>query len=221
MKRSTVIMLVLLALAAGLYWYMNQPDNLVKKALDQQNTPTPTVEDLGSLVGPERPAVMLLSLENADGRELMLTNVNSVWMVTDGYTDIANQESAGSAADGVRYMNIMKKIGANLTDLQPYGLDKPTWQISIGFSDKSTLQFKVGSATPTGLGYYVLLEDNSVVVVNKYGVEGLTGLMDTPLFMFTATPSPTPSAIPTETATPLPPSQTPVPSETPAVTATP
>lgn len=203
MKRSTQIMVVLFVLMGALTYYTSQPDNLITKAFAP--TPTKTEEPRKQVIGIEKPAAILLGIRNSENRQIMITNLNGVWMVTDGYTDMASQEAAGAVIDGLRQLNVMSEIGTP-TDLKQFGLEQPAYKVNIGYEDKTVQEFQIGNLTPTGLGYYVRMDDGNVVVVNKYSIETLTGVFNQPLFMFTATPSPLPTNTPTET--PIPPTPT-------------
>jgi hypothetical protein len=207
-RRSTLILLVLLAVAAGLAWYLRQPDNAIQAAL--AGTLTPTLEAPGYIYGDEKLGVSELIIENAEGQSVKLSNVNQVWKVTAGYEDLANQDVAQQEAYGILALRIIGEVD-NPGSLADFGLENPAYTVSVSFLDGTSGIIKVGKATVTERGYYVLTENGRVVILNKYAVEDLVGIVASPPFMFTATPS----------ATPAPPSATPEFSVTPEASATP
>jgi hypothetical protein len=86
-------------------------------------------------------------------------------------------------------------------DLLDFGLAEPTHRVTIRLADGSTRALEVGAETPIGTTQYLRLPDQAtVLVVSKYGLEGVLGLLEDAL----ATPTPTVTETP-EASTPEPP----------------
>jgi len=92
-----------------------------------------------------------------------------------------------------------------------FGLDKPAFVITVEIGSAKKHVLEVGDQTPTNTGYYVRLDGGRMAIVAQSGIEPLTGLLTSPPYLNTLTP--TPSPIP-PTATPLPPTEA-VPTVTP------
>jgi hypothetical protein len=100
-------------------------------------------------------------------------------------------------------------------DLLAFGLDSPRQRISARADDGQELTVEVGDEAPTGTMTYVRLEGRTdVLVMSKYGLAEVLGLLDPlPVPQPTATttpPAPTPTRTPPSAGT-----------ETPAATSTP
>jgi hypothetical protein len=184
MKRSTWIMLILLALAGGLYWYLQQPGNLVSKALNAGATPTSEV--LHTLISPDY-AVNGLAIQEASGQSVSLAKEDGIWMVTAGEKGPADQSAAEAAITEAQALQVEAKV-ASTTDLAAFGLDQPAYLLTLAIENGTPITIKIGSPTVTDNGYYVQKEDGSVAVVNKYGLEALIGLISQPPFPPTPTP---------------------------------
>jgi hypothetical protein len=207
MRRSTVVMLVLLVIVAGLYWYSQQPGNAVTRVLNPG--PTATTSYLGFLVSPEQGPVSHISIERADGKSVVLDNSTGSWMVVavDGSYP-ADPASAEGAISQVQSLRIVAKLDS-APDAAATGLDKPAYTFTFTLVDGSTMILKVGKSTVTQSGYYIGRQDGSVVIVGTYSIDPLTELVDAPPYLHTPTPSPVP---PTETPVPTAaPTETPVP----------
>jgi hypothetical protein len=95
-------------------------------------------------------------------------------------------------------------------DLELVGLKVPAYTITIGFTGSLTSSkertINIGVVTPSDNGYYVQDASNKeVMIVSKSAVDALLGLLTTPPYLETPTPSP------------LPATETPVPSLTPVL----
>jgi len=71
-KRSTWVMVVLLALVAGLAYYMQAvPDNLIQKMMTARNTPTVSTS-LGTLISPADGPLNGISIVSLDGHSVTI-----------------------------------------------------------------------------------------------------------------------------------------------------
>jgi len=192
-KRSTWVMVVLLAILAGLAYYLQQPDNLIKKVLVSAGG-TPTAEPLGLLLPPSAGPLKGVSIQGADGKSVALERKNTGWTmrVGTGSETPADQGAAEQAASQALGVRLVVKIESKTSDLSAFGLDKPVSIYKLVLADGKPVTFKIGNPTVTGDGYYLQKEDGSVFVVDKYGMDSLLNLLAQPPYMFTPTPSPAP-----------------------------
>lgn len=184
MKRSTWIMLIALALAGGLYWYLQQPNNLAGKVLNAGATPTSEV--LGTLISPDY-AVNGLTIQDASGQSVKIVQEDGIWMVIASEKGPADQSAAEMAITQAQALQMEAKI-ASAPDLAAFGLDEPAYSLTLMIENGAPITLKIGNPTVTEIGYYVQKEDGSVVVVSKYGLEDLLNLLSNP--PFPATPMP-------------------------------
>jgi hypothetical protein len=198
-KRSTWVMVVSLAILAGLAYYLQQPDNLIKKALAPATTPT--AEPLSPLFSSTDGPLNGISIQSADGQSAAIERRSTGWTLVIGNESSvpADQTVAEQVATQAQGLRPLIKIEADTLDLSAFGLDTPAYICKFVLTDSSSVTFKIGDLTPTGDGYYLQKEDGSVVVVEKYGMDAVINLLAQPPYMFT----PTPSALPA-TGTPTP-----------------
>jgi hypothetical protein len=202
MRRSTVILVVLFAALGLLYWYVQQPGNVVKQSLA---TSTTTAQPLSDLLRPDQGPVSQIVVQSADGKTVTLKKSGGIWLVATDHEAPANQESAEMIAQGVLSLKTVAKL-EKAPDLATIGLSKPAYTISMVLLDGSPYTFKVGNATVTGSGYYTQMSDGSIVVVDKHAIDSLINIIAEPPFLQTATPEPAPV------------SETPIPDVTPTKT---
>jgi hypothetical protein len=201
-KRSTWVMIVLLAVLAGLAYYLQQPDNLIKKAMvSAAGTPTP--EPLGTLILPADIPLNGVSVQSADGQSVALERENGQWKLLVGGQPVeADQVAAEQVVAEAEALRLVAKIEpASVTPdtLSAFGLDKPAYIYKVVLADGKSATFKIGNSTLTGSGNYLQKEDGSVVVADLYAMDRVLDLLRKPPYKFT----PTPSALPaTETPTP-------------------
>jgi hypothetical protein len=206
MRRSTVVMLVLLAILAGLYWYMQQPDNIIQRAI--QPTPTATPINLGTLIGPEKGQAVRIAIAGSGEESISLDHSQGIWMLVTAEDSVpADPNAVDLAASALLDLRILNQLDS-LPNPASILLDPPAYRISISMSDGSKVNFNVGAKTVTKSGYYVQTADGNVYVVAAYGIDSLLRLVSTPPYLQTPTSSP------------LPATETPVPSATPQPSAT-
>lgn len=195
MRRSTAALLIILTLLAGLYWYMQQPENVIERAT--RPTPTATAINLGAIIGPEKGQALRISIESSSGEFLSLDRSAGSWMLMTAEGSLpAEPNAVDFAASGLLDLQILNNIDPAL-DLASVSLSPPAYRVSISMSDGSQVNFNVGAKTVTQSGYYLQTADGSVYVVAAYNIDALLGLISTPPYLRMPTPTETPSAAPT------------------------
>lgn len=194
MRRSTMVMLLLLGVIAGLYWYMQQPENLIQRAF--QPTPTPTKADLGYVIPPEAGQPTRIVLEAASGNSLTLDKTSGIWLLSAaGVSGPADPNKTDLAVSGLTSLRILSKIEP-APPLDSIGLEPPAYRVSVTMSNGSKVDFHIGAKTVTQSGYYLRTADGNLVVTAAYNIEALIKLTDEPPFLQTATPEATPQPSP-------------------------
>jgi len=191
-RRETWYLIVLLVALVGLTLFLNRRERNV--ALE--STPT---SGLTSLFGAEDGQPTSIEIAPLDGETVRVArNAQGAWAIELPFAAAADQGLAEAAATQVSTLRILDEVQG---DPEIFGLDSPTYVISIGFSTGEEHILKVGSATPTNSGYYVRLDDAQMVIVSLTGLDALLNLATTPPYLETPTASPLP---PTDTPTPAP-----------------
>jgi hypothetical protein len=91
-------------------------------------------------------------------------------------------------------------------DLLDFGLTEPVARVTIGLADGDERVFEVGAEAPTGTTQYVHLPGEAgVLVVSKYSLDGVLGLLEDVLPTPTATQTATETGAPAPGATSVPP----------------
>ena len=97
-------------------------------------------------------------------------------MNVDAAGPVGAVESAVTQLLSLRTLSTMQQV----PDLKAIGLDPPAYRILLTLSDGQQITINVGAATPTGSGYYVLVSERPLYVVNKYGIDAFLELVDSP-----------------------------------------
>lgn len=195
---GAIIMVVLLAGLVLLAVFMNQK----KEALVNLATPT---SGPAFVFDAKNGAASNVKVESSAGDTVQLVrNEKNAWEITQPTKAEANQGLAEAAASQIATLQRISDVDGS-PDI--FGLDKPTYTITVEFADKKPHTLEVGDNTPTNSGYYVRLDNAKIMIIDLSGIDAITNLM-TPPYLNTPTPPPSP----------VPPTETPIP---PAATATP
>jgi hypothetical protein len=119
--------------------------------------------------------------DRASGRAVELAkDASGAWSLQEPGPQPAEQTSAASAISGLTSLAVNSTI-TTTTDLAPFGVLSPTYQLQVSLSDGRRLVAAIGDKAPTGSAYYVLREgETNVVTINTFGIDSLIGLLDNP-----------------------------------------
>lgn len=207
-KRPTWIMVVVLALVAGLAYYMQTvPDNFIQKALTAGNTPTVAIST-DTLISTTDGLLTGLSIASVDEHSVALKHETAGWTFSiDDQSPAPADESAAeqAASQAMTLRQTIATIPLSTSGLAGFGLDKPAYTYRVILASGKIVTFKIGAATITGDGYYIQKEDGTIAAVDKYTMDTLINLLKQPPYRITPTPSLTPvTELPTGTVTPTP-----------------
>ena len=199
-KRSTWILLVILALVVGSYFLLKNHPFSAKSA-----TPTPT----GSAYLITQADGVLQSLHISDNKTnnfQMQRDLSKTWVITAPSSGAADQGLAGAAETQVGALSIITTLGSP-PDPKAVGLDNPPYTINLTFVSGKSHTIEVGNLTPTSSGYYVRFDGEQLYVIEQSGIDALTKLLTAPPFPPTPTLAPSPETTGTsvlQAATPTP-----------------
>ncbi len=191
-KRSTWILLVVLAFVIGAYFF-------IKNRPVKSTTPTPTVIGNSYLLSVANDKLQSLRVFNKDQKVTFIErDTGGAWKVSLPSPQLADQAQAEAAETQVGALQVVLKLQTS-PELSAIGLDNPAYTITLKFQSGATHTLQVGSMTPTGSGYYVRYDQGDIYVISADGINALTGLVDNPPY----SPTPTPEATlqPTDTST--------------------
>jgi hypothetical protein len=199
-KRPTLILLFVLALAIGAYF-------LIKNHPLESTTATPTALGNTFLVTDADGVLQSLRISDNQGHTVqLLRDPSKVWMLGAPTSGEADQALAGAAETQVGALRIVTTL-ETAPDLSIVKLDTPVYTMELTFDSGIQHKLEVGDLTPTGSGYYVRYDDGKVYVISQSGIDSLLNLLNAPPYPATATPAATetPSLTPTSgTASPTP-----------------
>ena len=191
-RRPTWILLAILALAVGAYFFIkNQPNK------PKTSTPTPA----GSSYLITKAYGVLQSLRISDSKGInfqMQRDLSKAWVITAPTSGTADQGLAGAAETQVGALSIVSTL-TNPPDLSAVGLRVPADTMELGFVTGTSHKIEVGNMTPTSSGYYVRFDGRTIYVIEKSGIDALLNFLTAPPFPATATPAAT-----SDTSTPTP-----------------
>jgi len=198
-KRSTWILLIILALVVGSYFLLkNHPFNA------KSSTPTPS----GSayLITQADGVLQSLHISDSKGNDFkMQRDLSKAWVITAPSSGTADQGLAGAAETQVGALSIIAKLSSP-PDPNTVGLVNPAYTINLTFVSGKSHTIEVGNLTLTSSGYYVRFDGDAIIVIEQSGIDALTKLLTAPPFPPTPTLS-TPETTGTATlqaATPTP-----------------
>lgn len=199
-RRSTWILLGAFAvlLGATIVWTRSRP--APGEATGQDTTPTAV--PLWSVPATDIDGLRLEDLQTGAVLELRRGDGQMPWQMVEpveGPADAARVEWAVNALLSPRPRGTLPAPG----DLAPFGLAKPSRQVTVFFKGGLTRSFAIGRVSPTGGVFYATVPGVAgIVLLNQYSLSDVLSLLDPLPYPPTPTPSETPS--PSATGTPDP-----------------
>lgn len=203
MKRSTWILLLVLAAAIGIYFWLNsRPETPALPSLPTQ-TSQPSLLPAS---GDDLTAIRIFNRQN-DIVEVQKSDTG-IWNLTlpmPGTADPALLNAAVSQLDSLQVIAAFDVA----PDAEATGLLFPTYTIKLSYASGAETTLLVGSLAPTGRGYYVQLEGGGTFIISQAGIDALARLLASPPYLPTDVPTATPEATATpdsalQTGTPTP-----------------
>jgi len=146
--KGLLVALAVLAILGGLIWWSN------KKQATASKTSADTATKLLSIPDDQFQEIRIKKLT---GELQDLHRVNGKWQLTQPTQLSADPDTVGSMVSTLASLNADKLIEDKAADLQPYGLNIPTLDITIVKKDGKSNELLIGDDTPTGSGAYAKL----------------------------------------------------------------
>jgi Domain of unknown function (DUF4340) len=157
---------VLLAIFAGLFWWLNKRE---ASATKPPVTPTTT-----KIVDVPQDQIQSLTIEKTGSEPIELKRTGSKWSLTGPKALPADQDAASSLVSAFASLNADKLLEDKPTSADQYGLTKPSLSVTATKKDGKTVKLLVGDETPTNSGSYAeLAGDPRVFLVASYNKSSL------------------------------------------------
>lgn len=178
-KRPTWILLIVLALVIGAYFYLQERP---LKATEL----SPTAFKPGFLITKDSGALTKIHILDAQGNSLQMErDASGNWAITQPEPAAANQSQAEAAETQFFALSVLTTLETSPV-LDVIGLNPPAYTITLGFFGNTQKVLDVGGLTPTGSGYYVRLE-GKFYVISQSSINAVLGLLRNPPYAATPT----------------------------------
>jgi hypothetical protein len=186
-RKSTLSLIIILGVLVLMAYFLKQT-----RWWNTDTEVLPTATNSPMLINLSDKSITAFDMSDEQGRNLKAyLDKQNTWIIEQ---PIGCQYPSDSLSSSLSLLQTFKVLVSLETSpaLADVGLTKPAYRLVITLNDGSTQTLKVGSLVPTGTGYYVQMNNDSVVVISKNNIDTLFGLVSTAC----ATPTPEPSATP-------------------------
>jgi hypothetical protein len=183
-RRSTWILLAILALALGAYF-------VIKGSASKASNLKPTPAENTYLITQADGSLQSLRIFDTKGNNFrMQRDLSKIWVITAPSSGTADQGLAGGAETQVGALRIVVKLETP-PNSGTIGLAVPVYTMELGFVSGASHKIEVGNMSPTSSGYYVRYDNGKTFIIAQSGIDALLNLLKAPPFPATATPEPT------------------------------
>ncbi len=162
--RNALILVVVLGLLAGAYFYLSN-----KKSKEAEPE---TAGDTIKLWELDKEKISQVTVENTEGK-VVIENKDKKWVLTAPSNFKYDQSAVDGVVSNAAAVTADKLVEENASELGQYGLDKPV-TVAVKLQDGSEKALNIGNVTPTKSGYYVKTkDDNKVYVLGTYPGDSL------------------------------------------------
>ena len=157
---------VLLAIFAGMFWWLNKRE---ASATKPPVTPATT-----KIVDVPQDQIQSLIIDKLGSEPIELKRAGGKWSITGPKALPADQDAVSSLVSTFSSLNADKLLEDKPVSVEQYGLNKPSLSLTATKKDGKTLRLLVGDDTPTNSGSYAELEgDPRVFLVASYNKSAL------------------------------------------------
>jgi hypothetical protein len=220
LNRGTITLLVISLVVIGAVLVLNNNN--------QGTAPEPTTA-ASAAAGPLFPDINsedVVSLEIRNTEDETVTRLTKdeadLWTVAEATNSTARGTDQTKAVGTMDIFATMRYTDSFTADsLETFGLDTPTYQVSMSTADDITMILQVGNTNPGESRYYVLRNNDNATVylVNTFDLDRVLDLIDEPPYEPPPTATPTPLVEATVEVTPEVTAEAAQPETTPEVTA--
>lgn len=169
--KTTLTLFVMLIIVGAFYWLWG-----VKGAKQRQEN-----KELGKkIVAVEPDSVDSVTLMQNGDTTLVYQRQGQNWDITYPVKTAGDQTKIDRNLNAFLDAQKQRTIATELTDLKPYGLDRPPVEIGITYNDTGSVVLQVGKQNPTGSNIYVKRRDSNAIYTSdkNLATEGKKELFD-------------------------------------------
>jgi hypothetical protein len=144
MKRSTLILLLIAAVAGVAVYYLEIKPG--KPRDEEPDTSKPAFKF-------SRDEITSLSL-NRGGQTINLENQNNKWVITQPVNAAADESALNSLVGDLVSARVERELTASAEDLKGYGLSEPAIKLEVKLKNGETHRIELGSKDPIGSSAY-------------------------------------------------------------------
>lgn len=177
LQRNTVILFVFFLILLVVVIFIEQRNDS-KLDAELVSTDSPTQYLFDSNTEP----VTRLRVDSFDGKlvELELDS-EGVWnsKIPPASSDSIDQARIEPVINQLSFIRVVNDL-ENLLEMEVLGLDEPNYVITITREPSETNEIHIGHESPTGTGYYVKVNGDKPLLVDKPAIDRLISLLDDP-----------------------------------------
>jgi serine/threonine protein kinase len=167
-----LFILLILGMVFGV-WYVESSNARVHNV---SNAPTSSTSQ-NTIFAIEDGSPSSIEIDASSGQNIKVEIVNGHWSVTQPLGVSLNQDSAVAVAKDVASLQILEIFSPVGNSAEDFGLDKPLYVLTIGFSNGDEHKLDVGDVTVTNSGYYVRVDNRVMYVVGFSQIDNLLSLL--------------------------------------------
>ena len=157
---------VLLAIFAGLFWWLNKRE---ASATKPPMTPATT-----KILDVPQDQIQSLTIDKLGSEPIELKRAGGKWSITEPEAFPADQDAVSSLVSTLASLNADKLLEEKPTSVDQYGLRKPSLSLTATKKDGKTIKLLVGDETPTNSGSYAeLAGEPRVFLIANYNKTSL------------------------------------------------
>lgn len=187
-RKQTWVLLGVFVILIGVAFYLQK--NPLKTSAELTPSPTPPISFLPDWTTGD---IIRINYQDSQGILIQLEQAtNGGWMLQpDGKpVDLGKIEQIRTQ---ILDTQVITTLDSGF-DLASIGMSSPAGKITLTNLKGENVEIQIGSKTPIGTGYYVLVDQNRPMVVSSYAVETLLELLKVEALLdLTPTPELTPS----------------------------
>jgi hypothetical protein len=149
--KGLLIAVVLLAVLGGLIWWSNKKQAAASK--------TPATTETKILTIPED-QIQEIKIQHANGDVVDLRRDSGKWRIVQPKDLAADPDASSSLVSALTSVTADKTIDEKAADISPYGLNRPTLDVTVTRKDGSKSELLIGDDTPSNSGSYAKLPND-------------------------------------------------------------
>jgi len=190
-RRSTWIVLAVFLVLVGavlIFQKVQKPDSSIDSAdLVGDLQSSAPIEALFHI--PEGDFILGLRVEDTTGRNLEIKrdNESATWVLVSPEGS-ADQDTINRVLMQLESVSIDQTLSPEI-DREVIGLSNPAYTIALEISNGGVFTVFVGNITITNTSYYAQLAGDPPIVVNKFGLDPVINMLDSPPVLVIPTPT--------------------------------